>query len=160
MNTAIILQTTSEHARRITGSKNHTGLLTILMDFLRTYFYIRTPLIDRFAVCKIIARFTRRFKVTIYYAHTTLCTTVARRVVKTPNGTTVGVFLVGMSRSEMAVELERMNQRLDQLQRQSGAYRDALEKLNSDYQCSKKQLPPLRYYVLKDMVKVATRMEP
>jgi len=65
-----------------------------------------------------------------------------------------------MSRSEMAVELERMNQRLDQLQRQSGAYRDALEKLNSDYQCSKKQLPPLRYYVLKDMVKVATRTEP
>jgi len=98
--------------------------------------------------------------VTIYYAHTTLCTTVARRVVKTPNGTTVGVFLVGMSRSEMAVELERMNQRLDQLRRQSGAYRDALEKLNSDYQCSKKQLPPLRYYVLKDMVKVATRTEP
>lgn len=65
-----------------------------------------------------------------------------------------------MTSKEITIELERLDQELQQLQRNHRNYCDTLERLSNEYENSKKYPPPQRYQALKDMIKIATTAKP
>ena len=62
-----------------------------------------------------------------------------------------------MTRKEMTAELDRLKELLDNTKRACRMLKDTFDKLDTDYEDSKRQLPPHRYYTMKDMVKVVIR---
>ena len=62
-----------------------------------------------------------------------------------------------MSRKEMTAELDRLKELLDKTKRACRLLKDTFDKLDNDYENSKRQLPHQRYYTMKDMVKVVIR---
>ena len=62
-----------------------------------------------------------------------------------------------MTRKEMTVELDRLKELLDTTKRACRMLNDKFNKLDNDYENSKRQLPYQRYYTMKDIVKVVIR---